>query len=457
MISKADRLIRFLLITFSLLYIFNFFYTAPYMKELANLILTVFFAVAILTMPKLNRKVCLSFFVIGLIVFFYAGTPAKDIFMAMGRNAGLVALFVCVPIMSMPFFYDDYQNQIGNIAKRHMTSVLPFLLFIQGAGYFLSLVMAMGCLIVLYDLFAKNAKEYNIEVPFRAALLQGYAAGGLWGPAWATLPITSARLEMSLVELIPAGMAFSLLACLATSVLLWRIIAKNPELYPPLIPDKTITVDWGKVRTLFILAGCLIAAVISLNYKTGWSMFIIGPLVAFPFAISAALVQNKMPKFQSALSSYYKERIARGKGEMGLFVVGGFLGTAFEYSEVGLLALNLLPDVLFAYPALISGMVIALIVFLALFGVHPVVVAPALAVAIPPASIGLTTLTFAMALMSGWVLGVNISPFSSATMILTGLEQKNPWEIGPFTNWKFSVTMIILFSLASGVLYRLTA
>ena len=445
--TKLDKVVRVLIIAFCSLYLINFFFKPPYVGFVANIILGVFFALVIPNIPKINRRVCLCFFIPGVILFVTSGTSIYDMIMALGRNSGLVILLVSVPIMTMPFFYDTYQEEMGNIAKHYFTTMFPFLIFVLFAGYFLSLIIAMSCLLILYDLFGKNARDYNIQLPFRMALMQGYAVAGLWGPGWATTPIISDRLQIPWLEIVLPGSIFSVFALIFSAFLLWYTLSSNPDKYPLLKPDKTIVVNWRKVATLFLLTGILISLLLFANYLTGWVMFVIVPLAAFPFAISSALIQDKMPTFKKNLTDFFNGKITRGKPEICLFIVGGFLGTAFEYSKVANTLLALLPQEVFVFPLLSSALIMFIIVILALVGVHPVVVSPSLAMAITAESIGLSTLGFAMTLASGWILAVNISPFSSQTMIVAGIEQKTPWEAGPYTNWRFDFGMIPIFAV----------
>lgn len=447
-----DKIIRALLIIFCFLFMGNFFLRPAYVSEISAFILVVIFAMNVNEIPKVNKRVCLSFLFFGLLLFFWAGASPMEMIMSSLKNAGLVLLFVSVPVMTMPFFYEDYQSEIGNIAKKYMTTLFPFLLFIQISTYCLSLVIAMGCLLIMYELFSKSAKEYNCQLLFRTALLQGYAAAGVWAPSWAPSPIITARLDLKWLDIVPAGIVFSMLALCVTAILIKITIAKNAERYPKLVPDKNIVINIRKVVTMVVLAVVLIGSLIFTNYKTGWSMFVIIPIVSFPFALICALLQSKMPKYISGMKTYYSERIVRGKPEICLFVIGGFLGGAFDKSGVVDIILGILPEGLFVYPVISAFIIISMIVVLSLPGIHPVVLAPALAIAIDPASIGFDNYTFGMTLLAGWALGVNISPFSAASMITAGLEQKSPWEIGPYTNWKFAVCMVVIFSLAVGVL-----
>ena len=455
--NTTDKSIRMLLIVYCFFYFLNFFLKTPYAKELANIALLFIFLIALPSIRKMNRKVCSLFFLAGLFIFLYLDIPAIDILHAIGQNGSLVTLYVFVPIMSMPFFYEDYQNELANIAKYYMTSILPFLLFILFSSHFLALFIYMGCFIIIYDLFAKRAQEYNSQMLFRMALIQGYVAAGFWGPSIASAPLITATLKIPWLELVPAGMLFSFLSLTVTSLIIGYTVIKNPSCYPPLIPDKTVVINWPKIHALIALSIVLILLILTISYLTKWPIYVIVPLVSFPFAAVSALIQNKTSNFKAGTITYYKEKLHAGKSEICLFIIAGFLGAALQHSKIASLIINILPESIFSYPSLIAVLLICIIIILAIVGVHPVLVCPALALAVSAESIGLNTITFALVLLSGWVLGLSISPVSAGTMIMAGLEQKSPWEVGPITNWRYACTMLFVTSIAISILYKLTS
>jgi hypothetical protein len=456
-LSMTDKIIRFSLLLYSAVFLLDFFLPAPYLTEISHFLLLLILFFSLPAIRKVNRNVCLAFFLLGLLAFAQTTVSLEKMFAALGQNGGLVALYTFVPLMSMPFFYENYQEELSGIAKRYTTSVLPFLVFIQLSAYFLALVIYMGCFIILYSLFAQKAKDYNCQTLFRAALLQGYAAAGFWGPSWASPSIVASRLHITWMDMAATGFIFSLLPLLTTAFFLWRAAAKNPLRYPKFSRDESVNIDWGKVRTMCFLAAGLVCIILAVNYLTNWSMYIIVPIISLPYALGTGIIQGKTRQFKNSALDYYKNRILAGKAEYCLFIVAGFLGVALESTGVGAAVPEILPDAVLSLPELAAFLLIALIVLTAVAGVHPVVLVPSIAMAIIPESIGLNVISFAMVLLAGWTLGINISPFSAGTMIVAGLEQKNPWEVGPYTNYKFVAAMVVIFAVAAGGLQRLTS
>jgi len=454
--DRADKIIRGLLFCYVAFYLGKFFLPLPYATEISCCLLFLILFFSLPNIRRFNRNVCLGFFACGLVIFLLTGAPSQKLFFAIQGNGGLVALFSLIPVMSMPFFYEDYREELGNITRRYTSSVLPFLLFILFSAYSLALIVFMGCFVILYHLFVKKAKEYDCTPLFHTALLQGYMAAGFWGPSWPPSSIIPNRLGMNWLEIVPAGAAFSFVMLACTTLCLWWAVKNDPQRHPRFLPDKSVQVDWRRVQALALLAAALVGGLVLVNYATRWSMYIIVPLTAFPFALAAALLQGKMDKFKSGAATYYKERIISSKAECCLFIVAGFLGGAIEYSKVGELAVQLMPETLFDYPALVAFAIVAALIAISFVGVHPVVSVPSVALALSAEHIGVNQLSFALMLLSGWVLGLTVSPFSGGVMLLAGFSGKSSWAIGPFANWKFAVGMAVIFSLMVSLLYGLT-
>jgi hypothetical protein len=246
--------------------------------------------------------------------------------------------------------------------------------------------------------------------------------------------------------LIP-GLVFSLASLVVSTAIQYLFILRDPIRYPALLPDKNVLVNWRKILNLAMIAVCLISLLILMNYQTGWSMFIVIPLVSLPFALTAAFLQNKIAAFKREMKNYYRERLCKGQAELCLFVSAGFLGAALERSGAVASLLTQMPPFIVEYKLLLIFIVISFIMLTAVIGVHPVVMVPVLATSITPASIGFDKLTFAMMLLSGWILGVTFSPFSASSMIMSSLEGISPWQVGPVANWQYVFVMLFVFSL----------
>lgn len=441
-----NRLLRLLLLSYAGLYLLNLFLKLPALKYVTALLLVLVVGQSIFQLPKINRRVVSALFIAGIALLLWKGVEPRLWLEAFLMNANLAALFICVPMMSMPFFYEDYQTQLKNIAQTRMQTLLPFCALVSLSTHILAVLISVGAIAIIYDLMSPNAKLYKSEDTFLATLTRSYCSSGFWSPAWVSMLVLTAQTEISWVPMIPIGIT---LALLYNGVNLASIAIKtkrHPEAFPRLTPDSEVEVDWGKVRKMGLLALSLIASIILISTFTGLRLLAIVPMVAIAFPIIVALLQNHVPSYKKGIQKYYNISLLKVKNEVTLFVAAGFLGRVLEYTGIGEMIPGLLPTWLNSFPALMSMSLIMLMIIPSMIGVHPVVTGTALVTAIAPAAIGMDLTTFALTMLTGWLLTTLVSPFSAISMITAGLSGHTSWDLGLRINGLFGLTIMVLFS-----------
>jgi hypothetical protein len=179
---------------------------------------------------------------------------------------------------------------------------------------------------------------------------------------------------------------------------------------------------------------------------------IIIPIVSIIFPILCALLQKHTPEYKTGMKKYYDKSLLKVQSEVTLFTAAGFLGKALELSGVGELLPNLLPHWMYQYPALLMMALMLIIIVPSLIGVHPVVTGTALVTAIVPAAIGMSSMTFALTILTGWLLGILLSPFSATSLITSGFTGKTSWSIALGLNGKFGFACVVIFSLIISII-----
>ncbi len=445
--SIHNHILRITLIIFAALYLCNYFLRLPALNYIIASLLLYIVIRAIFWLPKVNRRIVMLLFCIGAILLLWAKIPPALWLTALMKNANLVTLFICVPMMSLPFFYEDYQGQLKIVAQTRMQTILPFCLLVTLCTHILGVLISIGAISVMYDLMAPNAKLYNSEDTFLGTLLRSYCSSGFWSPAWASVLVITAQTDISWVSLIPVGIIFTIiynginLAGIAYKI--WR----NPENFKRLQPEEGAVVNWGKIRTMTVLAVVLISSIIIASIASPWNLLIIIPLVSIVFPIFCGIFQKHLPEYKTGMQKYYNESLIKVQSVVALFTAAGFLGKSLELSGVGDLLPKLLPSWLFSHSALLSAAIIIIMMIPALLGVHPVVTGTALVSTIIPASIGMDVYSFALTIMTGWLLSNLISPFSAVSLVTSGLSGRSSWSLALGINGRFGLLCLGIFSI----------
>ncbi|MGI6424174.1 MAG: hypothetical protein ACOX2A_02810 [Tepidanaerobacteraceae bacterium] len=438
---------RNIIIIFAILHLANYFIKSNFLFYICCGLITYIFVSAVRVLPKVTRRISLALMLMGIGLMVWKGMPFDAWLLCIDKNGNLVTLFILVPIMFLPFSYDDYQKELKHVAQAHMQNLLPFCVLTFAVVHIFGVVISVGAVTLVYELFRNNAKLYNAEKTFMASLLRGYCSSGYWSPAWASILVVTTQMNIPWIQFIPWGVGFFLIALALDTIAVWFKIRQNPDKYPRLKTDEHVKVDWKQIYILIGLSSSLILIMALLSQITPWDLMVIIPLVSIVFPIAVALLQNKLPNYKLGIKEYYDKSVLKVMSQVALFTAAGFLSKALEYSGVGAMIPNLLPIWMSQYPVLLIGSIMLLMIVPSLVGLHPVAIGTALVATIVPASIGLTDMGFALTIIVGWALAILISPFSATSLIAGGLCDCSPWEISLGLNGKFGFFNVIFFSI----------
>lgn len=438
---------RNMIIFFAVLHLTNYFIKSSFLFYVCCGLLTYIFVSAVRVLPKVTRRVSLALMLTGICLMFWKGMTLNAWLLCIDKNGNLATLFILVPIMFLPFNYGDYQKELKHVAKTHMQNLLPFCVLTFSVAHIFGVVISVGAVNLVYELFRNNAKLYNAEKTFMASLLRGYCSSGFWSPAWASILVVTTQMNIAWTQIIPWGIGFFLISLVLDTIAVWFKIRQNPEKYPRLKTDEHVEVDWKQIYILVGLATALICIIAVISKITPWDLIVIIPVVAIVFPIAVALLQNKMPNYKLGIKEYYDKSVLKVRSQVALFTAAGFLSKALEYSGVGAMIPKLLPIWMSQYPVFLIGSIMLLMIVPSLVGLHPVAIGTALVATIVPTSIGLTDMGFALTIIVGWALAILISPFSATSLIAGGLINCSPWDISLGFNGKFGFFNVLFFSI----------
>jgi len=184
------------------------------------------------------------------------------------------------------------------VAKVYMRSLVPFGILTFLVSHIFGVIIGIGAVALVYELFKKNAELYDAENVFMSSLMRGYCTSGFWSPAWASILVVTTQMKVPWASIIPWGLVFTLLLCIVNTVSIWFKMKRNPDKYPILKAEDDLKVDWSQVYKLVALALALILSILTMSLITPWDLMIIIPIVSIIFPIIAAFIQSKWGKYR---------------------------------------------------------------------------------------------------------------------------------------------------------------
>ncbi|HCP15165.1 MAG TPA: hypothetical protein DIT32_05265 [Peptococcaceae bacterium] len=446
---QANRLktyLQILVILFAVLRLGNYFIQLLPLQILSCAIMLLVIVYSLPKMDALTRRVILAMFLIGGVLLVISGASPVQWLIALLKNANLATLLICAPMLSAPFFYEDYQSDLKALAQVKMQNLLSFCVLTMVSAHLLGVLVGVGAVIIIYELLNPFQKLYDAETPFLKALSRGYNSSGFWSPAWASVIVYSAYPDVKWTTIVPIAIVFTILFNGISIAGLYLETRQHPDRYKTLLPDRETKIRWNKIVTMLVLAAAMIGTILLLDKTTGWDLMLIVPAAALVFPLLSATVQNHWQGYKKGMVKFYNTSLIKVQSQVALYAAAGFLGKAMELSGVGAMIPKLLPQWLIDYPAMMVGALILLMILPSLAGIHPAATGTAMVAALVPASLGLDNYTFCMAIIFGWLITILASPFSATSLILAGNTGKSNWSVSVAMNWKFCLVTLIVFS-----------
>ena len=443
---RSDRILSACILVFAGLRLIGYF--VPFMP-LTYFTAALLAAIVLWSVPLMKRAtqiVLLVLSVAGVSLLLYAHASFETWAAAVLANGNMVMLLMLVPMISAPFFYEDYQSALKSFAEIRMRNVMSFLLLISVCTHVLAVIVSIGAVMIIYELMEPFARMYRAEKPFLTTVSRAYNSSGFWSPAWASVIVYSAYPDVRWVKVIPVGIAFTVLFILLHLAGAYLETRRHPDRYPDIAPDPGVTLDSKRLTRMLLLAVCMIGSIILVNVTTGWDLMISVSVVSLLFPLIVALVQNRKRQYRAQMKLYYDVQIVKSRDQVALFMLSGFLGKALAVSGVGQLLSGLLPPFLTGYPALMVAALMLLLILPGMAGVHPAATGSAMLAAFSPAALGLTHYTFALAMLVGWLLTIMMAPYSATGLLLSSLTGKNNYYTSIGINWAFCIVCIAVFS-----------
>lgn len=441
-----DNILRLFVFTYAVLSLLYYFLPLDILFHISTGILIYILISSMIELPNSSRAAIGGLFGCSAVLLISSGATWEQWTTGLGKNGLLVAMFTFAPLLHLPFSFDDYQQELKNVAKAHLHTLIPFNFLIALATHMFAALTGFAAFAIMYHLFLRISRLYDAEDIFISTLGRSYATSGFWGTSWVSVALVVSELHIPWYRLIVVGAIFTL-ASIAIMLLSIKIkMLRNPRRFPTLSPDKDTLVDWRRIRMMIGLSLGIVAVILILNLVSNWSLLAIVSLAGLALPALIALIQRKEKEYQRGALDYASKFLMKARTNTCIFSTAGLLAYALEISRVGEKIPGLIPSAFLGVPFLLVMSLMLLIIIPGQFGIHPVATGTTLVAAIIPARFGLSVPEFALAVICGWLLSNMLSPFSALNLTLSGLSGRSSWQTGLKLNWAYGLVCLLVYS-----------
>lgn len=449
MLHNTLRSFVFIYAALNLLY---YFLPLEILLYISTAILIYILIVSMVELPKSSLAAIGGLFGFAAFLMIYSGATWEQWIIGLGKNGLLVAMFTFAPLLHLPFNFDDYQQELRNVARAHMHTLVPFNFLIALATHMFAALTGFAAFAIMYHLFLHISRLYDAEDIFITTLGRSYATSGFWGTSWVSVALVVSELGIPWYRLIVVGFIFTMISIAIILISIKLKMIRKPGRFPVLAPDKETLVNWRRIWIMIGLSVSIVAVILILSLVSGWSLLAIVSLVGLIFPALIALVQNKGREYQQGVKAYASNFLLKARVNTCIFSSAGLLAYALEISRAGEKIPELIPSAFMGFPYLIAVCIMLLIILPGQIGIHPVASGTTLVAAIIPSMFGLSVPEFALAIICAWLLSNMLSPFSALNLTLSALSGRSSWQTGLKSNWAYGLVCLLVYSILIFVL-----
>lgn len=417
-----------------------------------------------------TRMIAAVLFIVGAFLLFYTQAPLDVWEKALLENGYLLAMFIMVPLISLPVRYGGYNESLEALFDRFGNSKSRFYGLVSVMTAFLGVLVSIAsvpltCEVARSSHFAANARI------LATALSRGFITCLFWAPTTATIALSLQLTGANWLSVLPFGLLFAIIAGFIGWIMTTireNLIARRSQLNTSLSKNKNDThidanlnspslraskhevashqphsgiFDRKKIIELVLFSVLYIVAVMLVGQCLRISIIVAVALMSILIPIIWMVTIKRVTLFkQKVKDEYVAVKLPNVKGQMILFTAASVLASGISYSGVGEMAVTTLLQITNggALEATILAMVLALVC--SAFGVHPLVYTTVIGGSLTAAQLGVSPVYMALLLAMGWALGNAVCPTSANSIAVSQLVERSPFKLA--LNWNVSYVLV---------------
>jgi len=312
------------------------------------------------------------------------------------------------------------------------------------ASQFFSGILGLAGANLMFVMAAPSTESHSeTRTATVVAVGRGFAAASCWSPVFGNMAILLALYPtLHWIEVFPVGLALGQVT-IVVGALMNRAAAADAA--PSVADAGPLTSMMTLLRSslpllisLLGLLGLIMATSWLLHIVISAAIVLLAPFVSLLFHAATGRAGRRWADGVAGLGRAM-ENFGALASEALLFMAAGCAGSVLA-DAIPASWIAAIGAALRGHAFLGLAFLIAAIILTALAGVHPVLSAVFLASSLPPQVLALPPITHMAAILAGWGLSANMTPFSVISLTASRYAGIGPTEISFGRNWRFALT-----------------
>ncbi|REK71865.1 hypothetical protein [Paenibacillus paeoniae] len=417
-----------------------------------------FLAIA-LSLPRLKgiaKWLATGFMGGGVLLMLLQKADVRLWFESAAINATLVTLFVFAPLFGIPVRLPAYVASLRRFYERSVRSKTVMFTGTQLLTQIMGAFINVGSISVVYHLAFVKPHSGGVARLLASAMNRGFGGAIMWSPYFAAMALVTSALSLGWSSILPYVLGLSLISVAASVLVNLRELGREEqrdEVSAEPVSAEHAGTSESHTRAPFPpgLAAYLILAIASvllLENLVELPMVLITCIGAVLIPLLWCWAKGSMATYRQGIGNHVSVTLPALQKEITLFLAAGFFSGSIRSTGFG----TYIPELLEKLPVPIwlafSIMTILLIMLTSWVGLHPIVPVTILATGIDPASVGISSVYFAVLLLGSWGSSNPISPASAVNHLLAGLQNKTVIEMArpnyAYAFWMASALVLYL-------------
>jgi len=432
------------LLVITLLHVIKLF--MPVSLELLTFFTVILFGLGLFMQRKGFRTITLLFFILGFSLLVYYKLPFPLWMQSLTSMTNIIAIIVVMQLFAIPIEVGHYSDTIEYWLKKLFKKESSLYLFAMLVTNLFASFLLFGTVPVMVSLFNKALKNNVTEHQrfFATAIMRGYALVLFWAPGAVIMLLVMQVTHVSWAELFLPGLLLSVIGLL-TSYALEHFSGLNKPIITVPLPETSSIAKNAPMQTaqilLVVISLLLLIAffeAFSIGSPTG-RILLSGLLVSMIWIVSFF----KNPELKSVLSVYWKGGITQATDFSVFFIAVGLFAGAVDHSGI-LSHIQPLLQGSVNHLGIFSILIIPLLfIFIALCGIHPLVLAVMFGKILLAVSLPLSPVSIALILLLSASISFIVSPFAGMSLMTAKFLNVTPMEVSLKWNLLFCSLFLI--------------